>query len=228
MQYLPAKIELRTNLNDPMIKAVAHGHKVNGLPLCTPSMYADIALTVGRYLQSMFPEPLRSKQVSITNMTIMKALVAVPKESQWLQTIVTVDEDFTAVCAFSTLNEDGEIIIQHAKCGIAYSPTMSGEDIKMEHDEIGGVIEAVKKTQASGAAYRFNTNMIYRMVATLADFDTAYRGLKEIVLDSTTMMATGIVDFRSLSNRRGSAKLRRVSSLPRLLHSVSWVCHECE
>ena len=198
IQYLPARIELRTNLNEPKLKAIAHGHKVNGLPLCTPSIYADIALTVGRYLQKMYPDFLGSKDISVTEMKIMKALVAVPKPSQMLQTVVLVDENYSATCAFSTLNDSGEVIIQHASCGINFGSSMSEEDAKLGSNEVASAIGAMRDAQARGDAYRFNTNMIYRMVATLADFDPAYRGLQEIILDSENMAATSVVDFSNL------------------------------
>lgn len=47
--------------------------------------------------------------------------------------------------------------------------------------------------------------MIYRMVATVAEFDSKYRGLKEIILDSNAMAASGIVDFRALTNLKSDS-----------------------
>jgi iterative type I PKS product template protein len=195
MDNFPKIVEVRTNLNITHLKAIAYGHKVNGLPLCTPSVYADIALTVGLYVQRKFPEALRKKQISIANMFIMKALVAVPKESQWLQTRVFMDKDYATTCTFSTLNNSGQVITQHAKCEIQYNVAMEHEEMTKHTTETMNAIKAMRNPPIDGTAYRFNTNMIYRMVATLAEFDPAYRGLEEIVLDSENMAATGIVKF---------------------------------
>ena len=47
----------------------------------------------------------------------------------------------------------------------------------------------------SRKAYLFNKSMIYKMVATLADFDPKYRALDEIVLDSAGMEASSTASF---------------------------------
>ncbi|EAT82268.1 hypothetical protein SNOG_09933 [Parastagonospora nodorum SN15] len=82
------------------MRGIAHGHKVNGLPLCTPSIYAEIAFTIGHYVQKIFPDQLSSTQVSIENINIIKALVATLEEPQWLQTLVKVDEHLHTVAGF--------------------------------------------------------------------------------------------------------------------------------
>ena len=46
--------------------------------------------------------------------------------------------------------------------------------------------------------YLFNKPMIYKMVATLADFDPKYRALDEIVLDSSAMEAFSVANFSSM------------------------------
>lgn len=46
--------------------------------------------------------------------------------------------------------------------------------------------------------YLFNKSMIYKMVATLADFDPDYRALDEIVLDSSAMEASSIANFKDI------------------------------
>lgn len=46
--------------------------------------------------------------------------------------------------------------------------------------------------------YLFNKPMIYRMVATLAEFEPNYRALDEIVLDSSAMEACSVANFRAI------------------------------
>ena len=52
----------------------------------------------------------------------------------------------------------------------------------------------------SRKTYLFNKSMIYKMVATLADFDPKYRALDEIVLDSAGMEASSIANFGGIKN----------------------------
>ncbi|KAH3999788.1 hypothetical protein HBI38_092630 [Parastagonospora nodorum] len=197
IERLPATIDIQSDLSRPEMRGIAHGHKVNGLPLCTPSIYAEIAFTIGHYVQKIFPDQLSSTQVSIENMNIIKALVATLEEPQWLQTLVKVDEHLHTVCSFSTVQEDGTIIMHHADCVIGYDAPCSDTATEEDAIQINSAIKTVRAGLASGSAYRFNPTMVYRMVATLAEFDPAYRGLQEVVLDSKNMAATSVVSFNA-------------------------------
>ena len=46
--------------------------------------------------------------------------------------------------------------------------------------------------------YKYNKSMIYKMVATLAEFDPKYQALDEILLNSSNMEASSIVNFRGI------------------------------
>ena len=56
-------------------------------------------------------------------------------------------------------------------------------------------MEDMRKDLDNGKTYKFNSSMIYKMVATLADFDPKYRALEEIVLDSSSMQASSVAYF---------------------------------
>lgn len=207
---LPASMTLKSDLNKPEMREISRGHKVNGVPLCTPSLYAEIALNVGRYLQMVLPEISPSAHISIRKMKIIKALVTRSKGTQWLQTVISVDKNMFTTCIFSTVDDNGGKILDHATCDIVYEQPMAIDILNENTQETIHAIHAVRAKQAEGRAYRFNANMVYRMVATLAKFDTAYRGLEEIVLDSETMAAVGLVKFRSTSEDKDQ-RLSRTS-----------------
>lgn len=58
------------------LSPLVQGHEVDGIPLCTPSVYADIALTLGTYLLDRHrPDQRESLLVDISEMTIFKALI---------------------------------------------------------------------------------------------------------------------------------------------------------
>jgi iterative type I PKS product template protein len=195
---VPGTIVLRSDLSRSELHTIVQGHKVNGLPLCTPSIYADIALTVARYLVKIFPNAFTGKQICIKSMNISKALIAQPKGPQWLRTLVQIEKNHVVTCQFSSVNDDGVVIIHHADCEIGYDSHNSLESMQDQALQTTTAIKNIRADLASGTAYRFNTSMIYRMVATLADFDPAYRGLNEIVLNSHTMAAASKVDFSVL------------------------------
>ena len=51
---------------------------------------------------------------------------------------------------------------------------------------------------SSGKTYRFSKSMAYRMVGALAEFDTDYQAVNEVVLDNKNMESSSLVDFKNV------------------------------
>lgn len=56
------------------LRPLVQGHEVDGIPLCTPSVYADMALSLGRHLLEGY-QSSKDRAVVISDMTISKALI---------------------------------------------------------------------------------------------------------------------------------------------------------
>ena len=89
---------------------------------------------------------------------------------------------------------------EHATCTIRFSDPSEVQDLQRKVPEIRSRISALRKMLESRKTYLFNKSMIYKMVATLADFDPKYRALDEIVLDSAGMEASSIASFGGIKN----------------------------
>lgn len=57
------------------LSPLVQGHEVDGTPLCTPSVYADIALSLGTYLLKRYRPDQKENLVDVSDMTISKALI---------------------------------------------------------------------------------------------------------------------------------------------------------
>ncbi len=57
------------------LSPLVQGHEVDGIPLCTPSVYADIALSMGTYLLKRYRPDQAENLVDVSDMTISKALI---------------------------------------------------------------------------------------------------------------------------------------------------------
>lgn len=57
------------------LSPLVQGHEVDGIPLCTPSVYADIALSLGTYLLKRYRPTQEENLVDVSDMTISKALI---------------------------------------------------------------------------------------------------------------------------------------------------------
>jgi iterative type I PKS product template protein len=193
---------IQADLSRKDLHPMVQGHKVYGVPLCTPSVYADIALTVGEYLIQCLPNSSESQIVEVADMNIQSALVAnsegVP---QLLRTAVKRDKTHNkAVCTFSSVDSTGKVLEQHAHCSLHIT------DAKASQEKWQACASALssrmrsleQKTGHGGNTFRFSRSMIYKMVSQLADFDPNYRGLMEITLDNDTLEATGRVSFENI------------------------------
>lgn len=86
------RIVLEADIARKDLSPLVQGHEVDGIPLCTPSVYADIALSLGTYLLERYRPSLAETLVDVSEMTISKALILrAAATQQLLQAHATVD-----------------------------------------------------------------------------------------------------------------------------------------
>ena len=152
-------------------------------------------------------------------MVIEKALIAAPHGPQLLRTTVELNRaENCAKLVFSTVDVRVPFMIlltnlanftqsnshkkaQHATCNIRFSEQRHIQDLQRKGPEIRARITDMRKMLEVKRTYVFNKPMIYKMIATLADFDPDYRALDEIVLDSSAMEASSIANFKDIKKK---------------------------
>ncbi|USW46734.1 Putative thioesterase, Acyl transferase domain superfamily, phosphopantetheine binding ACP [Septoria linicola] len=195
------ELVVESDLNREDMGAVVHGHKVYGIPLCTPSVYADIALTVGEYLK----EHILSKKdarLEVAGMTIQSALVVISGgQSQTLRTSMRLDRtNNEATCSFSSLTDSKDKLEQHAHCTVRFLASGAAcESDTQSSAEILARIAALyeQAQQLSSESYLFSRSMIYKMVGSVAEFDNDYRGLAKVAMNSHAFEAAGLIKFEN-------------------------------
>jgi len=196
------ELVIQADLSRKDLHPMVQGHKVYGVPLCTPSVYADIALTVGEYLIQGLPNSPEPKIVEVADMNIQSALVANSDDvPQLLRTVVKLNErQNTASCTFSSVDASGKVLEQHAHCSLhIINVKTSQAKWQASASELSSRMRSLnKKTGDSGNTFRFSRSMIYKMVGQLADFEPNYRGLVEITLDNDALEATGRISFENI------------------------------
>jgi noranthrone synthase len=90
---LGATLVVETDVSRPDASHVVQGHQVNNIALCTPSVYADIAFTIGKYTM----DRLRSSHtaaidgiVDVSDLVVEKALIPHGKGPQILRTSLNI------------------------------------------------------------------------------------------------------------------------------------------
>lgn len=185
---------LREDL-DPMVR----GHRVNGVALCTPSVYADIALTVGDYLRKqnpLWPNCL----VDVQHMDVQKPLVAKPKGSgsQYLRTRVMLNtEGGKGAVEFYSVTPEGKKLTKHAECTITF-PEVKAAISDLE-DKASAILKRMDELRAAlltdTRVQKMHKNSSYLVVQSLASYDEEFKGVEECILDSGNLEAVSTVRF---------------------------------
>lgn len=68
-------IVVESDVARPDLSPLVQGHEVDGIPLCTPSVWADISLRLGTYFLQRYRPGQAQNTVDVTDMTILKALI---------------------------------------------------------------------------------------------------------------------------------------------------------
>ena len=80
---------VETDIARKDLAPMMQGHEVDGIPLCTPAVYADIALSLGTYLLERYRPTQEENIVDVSDMLISKALILRAGTTQQLLQIHT-------------------------------------------------------------------------------------------------------------------------------------------
>ncbi|KAJ6043159.1 type I iterative polyketide synthase [Penicillium canescens] len=189
-----------SDVSRPDLNPLVQGHKVEGLGLCTPSVYADIGFTLGNYFLDRFSQQLKGKDgekyVDIINMVIEKALIAENAGPQFLRVAAELDwSSKEAAVRYYSVDSNHVESIQHAHCRIRFSNKSTFDSLAKDMPTIQTHIKTMRENSCKGAIFRFNGPMAYNMVQALAEFHPDYRCIDETILDNETLEAACTVSF---------------------------------
>ena len=103
-------IVVETDIARKDLAPLMQGHEVDGIPLCTPAVYADVALSLGTYLLERYRPNQDENLVDVSDMNISKALILRAGATQQLLQIHT-DVDWSSnVAAIKFMSFDVSIL----------------------------------------------------------------------------------------------------------------------
>ena len=172
---------------------------VDDISLCTPSVYADMALTLGEYLlncRQVSAPQVKTLRVSVSDMNIIKALIARSQGPQALQAHTEVDwTKNEATMKFVSFDSKSKLQ-EHANCVLRFTdPSALLAKLQSESASVKACMHSLRQGIAKETAARFNRPMVYRMIRPLAQFHDDYRAIDEVVIDSNTLEASASVSF---------------------------------
>lgn len=215
-------IVIEADVTRPDMNPLIQGHMVDNIPLCTPSVYADMALSLGKYLVGKYQPQLSDDQlvVGVNDMNISKALIAKGQGPQPLQAHAEVDwTSKAATCKFVSFDSKGQLQ-EHARCVIRFQDRAHQRKLQGEAAAIKQKMQSLRGGIASETTARFNRPMVYRMIRPLAQFHTDYRAIDEVVLNSKTLEASSRVSFGSVKRNIDD----RFHTHPAIIDALSQSC----
>ena len=182
------------------LSPLVQGHEVDGIPLCTPSVYADIALSLGTYLLKRFrPDKEANLLVDVSDMTISKALMLrAGATQQLLQAHADVDW-LSNTASISFMSFDSLQKFQaHSRCVLCFKNRSLQEELEADVVNLKNRMQTLRDGVADGITARFNRPMVYPAIRPLARFHDDYRAINEIILNSSTLEAMSHLSFETV------------------------------
>ncbi|OCK75289.1 ketoacyl-synt-domain-containing protein [Lepidopterella palustris CBS 459.81] len=201
------------------LSPLVQGHEVDGIPLCTPSVYADIALSLGTYLLQRYRPNQQENLVDVSDLTVSKALILqAGATQQLLQAHAEVDWSSQSAAIKFMSFDSKQKLQEHSRCVVRFKDRSLQKVLQENAANIKQKQQSLRDGIATGATARFNRPMVYRAIRPLARFHNDYRAIDEIVLNSNTLEALSHLSFGSV--KRGG----NFHTHPAIIDSLTQSC----
>ncbi|KAI5857308.1 polyketide synthase [Durotheca rogersii] len=191
-------IETESDLVEEQLRKVCLGHRVNGTCLTPSTLYGDMAITICEYAYKILRPETQDIGVNVAHMEVPKTLILDTKAtSQILRMHVEANAaDKVANITWST--GEGAKKTEHAMCKVYFG---SNEEWLDEFERVSYLIRsrvnALKAAEERGEASKIGRGIAYKLFSALVDYDSRYRGMESVILDSATCEATAKVVFQT-------------------------------
>ncbi|KAB5525769.1 hypothetical protein GE09DRAFT_1152588 [Coniochaeta sp. 2T2.1] len=193
-----AIVEIESDLFQEQLRNVVSGHLVNGAPLCPSSLYGDMAMTVCDYAYKLLRPESTNIVTNVAHMEVPKTLIFDDSgKSHILKLTVTANaKSGEADLVFHT--GEGAKRVEHTICKVYFSDR---DVVQAEFDHVAYLInsriDSLKAAEKTGQASKIGRGLAYKLFAALVDYDSRYRGMEEVILDSSSCEATARIRFQT-------------------------------
>ncbi|KAL2020283.1 hypothetical protein VTK56DRAFT_8607 [Thermocarpiscus australiensis] len=222
------RVVVEADMVRPDLSPIVQGHEVDGIPLCTPSVYADIALSLGNYLLRRHRPGQRESLVDVSEMVVSKALILrAGAKQQLLQAHAEVDWPSNSAAIKFMSFDSKQKLQEHSRCTVRFR---DGEPLQraLQEDvaQVKEKLQALQTGVATGATSRYNRAMCYRAIRPLARFHPDYQAVDEAILDSRTLECSSRLGFGTL--RKGGSFHTHPAVIDALTQSCGFTmnCHD--
>ncbi|CEI66203.1 Bikaverin polyketide synthase bik1 [Fusarium venenatum] len=196
-------IVAETDLASPQLAEVSQGHRVNGVKVCTSSLYADVGLTLGKYILDNYRTDLEGYAVDVHGIEVHKPLLlkedlrGTPLSTPFRVEVRYPIQSTTALMSISTTGPNGQHI-KHLDCELRLEhPSQWEAEWDRQAYLINRSVNYLQQRSAQGLDSMLATGMIYKVFSSLVDYCDGFKGLQEVVLHSQELEGTAKVRFQT-------------------------------
>ncbi|KAK5625728.1 hypothetical protein RRF57_001444 [Xylaria bambusicola] len=192
---------IESDISHPDLRAVFEAHKVNGAVLCPSSVYADIAVTLGNYLNE--GNSIESnKGIEVADMATTKPLLMrTPGKSELFR--VSAEANWatqTASVVYYSVDSRGETTQQHATCTIRFGdPEAWKSEWKRSAYLVKSRMQSLREAAEDGTCHLLKRGMVYKLFGNCVEYGDKFQGIEGVYLDSKGHEATARVTLKDRS-----------------------------
>ncbi|KAF2758172.1 ketoacyl-synt-domain-containing protein [Pseudovirgaria hyperparasitica] len=195
-------VVIQSDLAEPKLHKAVSGHLVNDSALCPSSLYADMGLTVADYLYKQLRPGAPEVAYNLCKMEVPKPLIATlppPPEGQHIQLEATADLELRQVqLKFRSVTPHGKVLVEHAHATVRYEdPENWRDEWRRTQYMVQTQIDILHQKLQSGGASKILRGMAYKLFKALVDYQPAYQGMEEVILDGKETEATASIRFQT-------------------------------
>ncbi|KAI1363172.1 polyketide synthase for naphthopyrone YWA1 [Xylaria arbuscula] len=192
---------IESDISHPDLRAVFEAHKVNGAVLCPSSVYADIAVTLGNYLNE--GNSMKSnKGIEVAEMATTKPLLMrTPGQPELFR--VSAEANWatqTASVVYYSVDTRGEVTQQHATCTIRFGdPEAWMSEWKRSAYLVKSRMQSLREAAEDGTCHLLKRGMVYKLFGNCVEYGEKFQGIDGVYLDSKGHEATASVMLKDKS-----------------------------
>ncbi|KAK4225579.1 hypothetical protein QBC38DRAFT_530435 [Podospora fimiseda] len=190
-------VTFATDACEPKLNKALRGHLVNGAGLCPSSVYADMAFTAARYLQTISNLP-SDLSMDVRDMVVHKPLLIQPGDTKQIIRVAATMENGAKNIQVKFSSQDGQELQDHAHCAVAIG---NGQSWRAEWAKTAYLVKSridhLVQSSAMGQTHKILRPMVYKLFRSLVEYDTRYQGLREVYMDSNLFEAAANVKFNT-------------------------------
>lgn len=137
--------------------------------------------------------------INVAEMTVDKPLIATGANSQLFRVAGSADWDSLRLnLQIYSVNAAGGKTTDHARCTVKFDKKEAWlKDWKRNAYLVKSRLNSLQNAVEQGQNHKMKSGIIYKLFGSLVDYGSNYKGMQEVVLDSTELEATSRVQFQT-------------------------------